>query len=300
MATITARDVPAIAARAARRERSPFVAALLSLRRNPLAMAGIVVIVVWLVIALVAPVIAPHQPNQQDIVHRLQPPNGQHFFGTDDLGRDIFSRVLYGARVSLPAAFFTVLVTGTIGVILGAFAGYVGGVVDNVIMRAADAILAFPSIVLAMAITAVRGGPGLSNALVAVIFVLWPEYARVMRGAVLSLKGNEYVTAAEAVGANRRRILMRHILPGTDAPIVIKATLDIGAVVILMSGLSFLGLGAVPPNPEWGAMLNASISKFQNWWLGSFPALAIISVVLALNFVGDGLRDALDPRLRGR
>lgn len=300
MATITAREIPAIEARVARRERSPFIAALLSLRRNPLAMAGIVVIVAWLVIALVAPVLAPRQPNQQDIIHRLQAPNPQHFFGTDDLGRDIFSRVLYGARVSIPAAFFTVLVTGAIGVILGAFAGYVGGAVDNVIMRAADAILAFPPIVLAMAITAVRGGPGLSNALVAVIFVLWPEYARVMRGAVLALKGNEYVTAAEAVGASRSRILLRHILPGTDAPIVIKATLDIGAVVILMAGLSFLGLGAVPPNPEWGAMLNASISKFQNWWLGTFPALAIISIVLSLNFVGDGLRDALDPRLRGR
>lgn len=300
MATITAREVPAFEARVARRERPPFIAALLSLRRNPLAMAGSVVIIAWLVVALVAPIIAPRQPNQQDITHRLLSPNAQHFFGTDDLGRDIFSRVLYGARVSLPAAFFTVLVTGAIGVILGAFAGYVGGTIDNVIMRAADAILAFPPIVLAMAITAVRGGPGLSNALVAVIFVLWPEYARVMRGAVLSLKGNEYVTAAEAIGASRGRILLRHILPGTDAPIVIKATLDIGAVVILMAGLSFLGLGAVPPNPEWGAMLNASISKFQNWWLGTFPALAIISVVLALNFVGDGLRDALDPRLRGR
>jgi peptide/nickel transport system permease protein len=252
------------------------------------------------VIALIAPIIATHQPNQQDIIHRLQSPNRAHFFGTDDLGRDIFSRVLYGARVSLPSAFFTILVTGLIGVMLGAFAAYVGGWMDSVIMRAADVVLAFPSIILAMAITAVRGGPGLSNALVAVIFVLWPEYARVMRGAVLALKNNEFVTAAESIGASRRRVLLRHILPGTDAPIVIKATLDVGAVVILMAGLSFIGLGAVPPNPEWGAMLNASISKFQYWWLGGFPALAIISVVISLNFVGDGLRDALDPRLRGR
>ena len=185
-------------------------------------------LVAWLLIAAVAPIIAPYQPNQQDIIHRLQSPNRVHLFGTDDLGRDIFSRVLYGARVSIPAAFFTVLVTVIIGVTLGAFAGYVGGAVESVIMRAADVVLAFPSIILAMAIAAVRGGPGISNALVALIFVLWPEYARVMRGAVLGLKSNEYVTAAEAIGASRWRILLRHILPSTDAPIVIKATLHEG------------------------------------------------------------------------
>jgi len=300
MATITARDLPAVSNRQRRKERSPFVAALLSLRRNPLAMAGIIVIVSWLLIALTAPIIAPYQPNQQDLTQRLLGPNTTHFFGTDDLGRDIFSRVLHGARVSIPAAFFTVVVTGAIGIILGAFAGYVGGALESIIMRAADVVLAFPPIILAMAIAAVRGGPGLSNALFAIIFVLWPEYARVMRGAVLALKSSEYVTAAESIGASRGRILMRHILPGTNAPIVIKGTLDIGSVVILMAGLSFIGLGAVPPNPEWGAMLNASISKFQNWWLGTFPALAIISVVISLNFVGDALRDALDPRLRRR
>lgn len=300
MATITARDLPAVSNRPRRKERSPFVAALFSLRRNPLAMAGIIVIVSWLLIALTAPIIAPYQPNQQDLTHRLLGPNTTHFFGTDDLGRDIFSRVLHGARVSIPAAFFTVVVTGAIGIILGAFAGYVGGALESIIMRAADVVLAFPPIILAMAIAAVRGGPGLSNALFAIIFVLWPEYARVMRGAVLALKSSEYVTAAESIGASRGRILMRHILPGTNAPIVIKGTLDVGSVVILMAGLSFIGLGAVPPNPEWGAMLNASISKFQNWWLGTFPALAIISVVISLNFVGDALRDALDPRLRRR
>lgn len=300
MATVGVREAAVMGRQGARRERAPFVAALLSLRRNPLAMAGLVVLLLWVVIAVIAPLIAPHQPNQQDIVNRLRGPSGKHLFGTDDLGRDIFSRVLYGARVSLPAAFLTIIVTGTIGITLGAFAGYVGGWVDNVIMRAADVVLAFPSIVLAMAITAVRGGPGLSNALLAIILVLWPEYARVMRGSVLALKSNEYVTAAEAMGATRTRILRKHILPGTDAPIVIKATLDIGAAVVLLAGLSFIGLGAVPPNPEWGAMLNASTAKFNDWWLGTFPALAIISVVISLNFVGDALRDALDPRLRGK
>ncbi len=300
MATVRVTEAAIIGVQQPRRERSPFVNALLSLRRNPLAMAGLVVLALWLLIALTAPLIAPHDPNKQDISHRLQGPNSAHFFGTDDLGRDIFSRVLYGARISIPAGILTILATGTIGIILGAFAGYVGGAVDSVIMRAADVVLAFPPIILAMAITAVRGGPSVSNALVAITLVLWPEYARVMRGAVLSLKANDYVTAAEAIGATRWRILRRHILPGTDAPIVVKATLDIGAAIILMAGLSFIGLGAVPPNPEWGAMINASVAKFYDWWLGTFPALAIISVVMSLNFVGDALRDALDPRLRGR
>lgn len=300
MVTVRAAEGAAFVPQKVRRERSPFVKALLSLRRNPLALAGLVVLALWLLIAATAPLVAPYEPNKQDISHRLQGPNRTHLFGTDDLGRDIFSRVLYGARISVPAGILTILATATIGIILGAFAGYVGGWLDNIIMRAADVVLAFPSIILAMAITAVRGGPSISNALVAIILVLWPEYARVMRGAVLSLKQNEYVTAAEAIGAGRWRILMRHILPGTDAPIIVKATLDIGAAIILMAGLSFIGLGAVPPNPEWGAMINASVAKFYDWWLGTFPALAIVSVVMSLNFVGDALRDALDPRLRGR
>ena len=300
MATVSAPGAVALERVGVRRERSPFVNALLSLRRNPLAMAGLTVLALWLLIAIFAPVVAPSEPNKQDLVHRLQGPSRAHLFGTDELGRDIFSRVLYGARISIPAGILTIFATGTIGVILGAFAGYVGGWLESIIMRAADVVLAFPSIILAMAITAVRGGPGVSNALVAIILVLWPEYARVMRGAVLAIKSNEYVTAAEAIGASRWRILMRHILPGTDAPLVVKMTLDIGAAIILMAGLSFIGLGAVPPNPEWGAMINASVAKFYDWWLGTFPALAIVTVVMSLNFVGDALRDALDPRLRGR
>src|SRR3954447_5767171 len=282
-----------------RKQRSPLMKGLLSLRRNPLAILGIVVYVGWLVIALLAPVVAPYDPNAQHFdEYRLTGPSSHYFFGPDDLGRDIFSRVLYGARVSVPAGLLTILATATIGITLGALAGYVGGAIDNVIMRAADVVLAFPSIILAMAITAVRGGPGVSNALLAIILVLWPEYARVMRGAVLALRENEYVTAAESIGAPRWRILPRHILPGTTAPLLVKGTLDVGGAIVLMAGLSFIGLGAVPPNPEWGAMINAARSKFQDWWMGAFPALAIISVVLALNFIGDGLRDAFDPRLR--
>jgi ABC-type dipeptide/oligopeptide/nickel transport system permease subunit len=282
-----------------RRQRSPLTKGLLSLRRNPLAMLGLIVYGAWLVIALLGPIIAPYDPNAQHFdSYRLTGPSSKYLFGTDDLGRDILSRVIHGARVSVPAGLLTILATATIGITLGAIAGYVGGAIDNVIMRAADVVLAFPSIILAMAITAVRGGPGVSNALLAIILVLWPEYARVMRGAVLALRENEYVTAAEAIGASRWRILTRHILPGTTAPLLVKGTLDVGGAIVLMAGLSFIGLGAVPPNPEWGAMINAARSKFQYWWMGAFPALAIVSVVLSLNFIGDGLRDALDPRLR--
>ena len=294
-----AQDQRSLARAGARPQRSPFVAALLSLRRNPLAMAGMAVFAFWLLAALLAPVVAPYDPNEQHFdAYRLTGPSAKYYFGTDDLGRDIFSRVLYGARVSVPAGFGTILATAAIGITLGALAGYLGGWLDSAIMRAADVVLSFPSIILAMAITAVRGGPGVSNALIAIVLVLWPEYARVMRGAVLALKGNEYVLAAEAIGASRWRILLRHILPGTNAPLVVKGTLDVGGAIVLMAGLSFIGLGAVPPNPEWGAMINAARSKFQYWWLGAFPALAITSAVLSLNFLGDGLRDALDPRLR--
>lgn len=283
----------------ARPRRSPFVQGLLSLRRNPAALLGLVVYLGWLLIALTASTIAPNDPNEQHFdAYRLTGPSSKYFFGTDELGRDIFSRVLYGARVSVPAGLGTIAATAAIGITLGAIAGFVGGWLDTLIMRAADVVLSFPSIILAMAITAVRGGPGLSNALIAIVLVLWPEYARLMRGAVLSLKENEYVTAAEALGASRARILLRHILPGTTAPLVVKGTLDVGGAIVLTAGLSFIGLGAVPPDPEWGAMINAARSKFQYWWLGAFPALAITSVVLALNFIGDGLRDALDPRMR--
>lgn len=295
----TPESITALSGAGARAQRSPLTSGLLSIRRNPLAMLGLLVYGGWLLVALVGPFFAPYDPNAQHFdAFRLTGPSRTYFFGTDDLGRDIFSRVIYGARVSVPAGLGTILATATIGISLGAISAYFGGALDSIIMRASDVVLAFPSIILAMAITAVRGGPGLSNALIALILVLWPEYARVMRGAVLSLKENDYVLAAESIGASRARILVRHILPGTTAPLVVKATLDVGGAIVLMAGLSFIGLGAVPPDPEWGAMINAARSKFQYWWLGAFPAIAITSVVLSLNFIGDGLRDALDPRYR--
>jgi peptide/nickel transport system permease protein len=285
----------------ARQHRSALANVVNTMRQRPLALVGIGVVLAWLAVGILAPVLPIADPDVQNLAQRLKPPSGSNFLGTDDLGRDIFSRLIWGARVSVPAGMAVILATGTIGCALGALAGYLGGWVDSVIMRAADCILSFPSIILAMTITAVRGGPGLGNALIAVGFVLWPEYARLMRGQVLSIRESEFVTAAKSMGADRNRVLFRHILPSTDAPIIVKATLDVGAAIVLTAGLSFIGLGAVPPTAEWGAMIKQGADKgLQYWWYALVPGVAIMSVVMGLNFFGDGLRDALDPRRRGR
>ena len=284
-----------------RKHRSQLSSIWRALRQRPIALVGIGIVLVWLLVGVLAPVLPLADPDAQNLAARLLPPSGEHWLGTDELGRDIFSRIIWGARVSVPAGIAVILVTGTVGCLLGAFAGYMGGAVDAVIMRSADAILSFPSIILAMTITAVRGGPGLGNALIAVGFVLWPEYARLMRSQVLSLRESEFVTAAQSVGAGQKRVLFRHILPSTDAPIIVKATLDVGAAIVLTAGLSFIGLGAVPPTAEWGAMIKQGADKgLQYWWYALVPGVAIMSVVMGLNFFGDGLRDALDPRRRGR
>lgn len=284
-----------------RKSRSPMGDAWRTLKRKPVAMTGLFIILGWLLLGLLAPVLPIQDPNFQDLQVKLQGPSWQHPFGTDDLGRDMVSRIIWGSRVSLPAGIVVIAATGIFGCLVGAVAGYFGGPIDAVLMRTADAILSFPSIILAMAITAARGGPGLENALVAVALVLWPEYARLMRGQVLALREQEYVTAARSVGADQGRILFRHILPGADAPTIVKATLDVGSAIVLTAGLSFIGLGAVPPTAEWGAMVKQGADKgLEYWWYAAAPGLAIMSVVMALNFFGDGLRDALDPRRRGR
>jgi peptide/nickel transport system permease protein len=285
----------------ARPHRSTMANVARTLRKRPLALFGIGVVIAWLIVGILAPVLPISDPVAQNLSERLKSPSSAHWLGTDDLGRDIFSRLIWGARVSVPAGIAVILATGIVGCALGAIAGYFGGPVDSVIMRAADAILSFPSIILAMTITAVRGGPGLGNALIAVGFVLWPEYARLMRSQVLSIRESEFVTAAKSMGADEQRVLFRHILPSTDAPIIVKATLDVGAAIVLTAGLSFIGLGAVPPTAEWGAMIKQGADKgLQYWWYALVPGVAIMSVVMGLNFFGDGLRDALDPRRRGR
>ncbi|MHB8778821.1 MAG: ABC transporter permease [Anaerolineales bacterium] len=269
---------------------------LRSLRRNPMAMLGLVIILFWAVAATIAPFTSMRDPLAQTIGDRLKPPSSQYWFGTDELGRDVFSRVIYGARISLPIGFVVIMFAVMMGLLVGASAGYIGGTYDLLIMRLADITLAFPSIVLALAIAAVLG-PSITNALIAMVLVWWPEYARLMRSQVLSVKHNEYVMAAIALGASRNRILMIHILPNTFAPILVKASLDAGSAILNIAALSFIGLGAVPPTPEWGAMISTGRYQFYSWWLTTFPGLAILMVVLGYNFLGEGVRDSFDPRM---
>jgi len=282
--------------------RGQFRDAVRTLRNRPVALTGLAIIFAWMLLALLAPVLPLESRDLPiNLAMKLQPPSREHWFGTDDAGRDVMTRVIWAARVSVPAGFLVVFAAITIGSTIGAIAGYLGGMVDTIIMRACDGILAFPSIILAMAIAALRGQPSLQNAMIAVVIVLWPEYSRLMRGLVLTIRSNEFVTAAESIGASRSRVLFRHIIPSTDAPMVVKATLDVGAAIVLTAGLSFIGLGAVPPTAEWGAMVSqGSKNGVQFWWYHTFPGLAIVSVVMALNFFGDGLRDALDPKRRMR
>ena len=262
--------------------------------RQPLAIAGMVLAGTWIAIAILVPLIAPYNPLAQSSQLFLAP-SSSHLFGTDELGRDIFSRVLWASRLSLPLAFFLVAMAVLIGGVLGGLAGYFGGWVDEVVMRATDLVFAFPTIILAMAVTAALG-PSLRNAVLAVLVVFWPSYARVVRGLVMSLGQSDYVSAARLLGASSRRALVVDVLPNVAGPVLVLATLDLGNAILLLAGLSFLGLGAQPPTPEWGSMVNTGTQYFERWWMGTFPGFAILSVVLAFNFLGDSLRDALDPR----
>ncbi len=275
----------------------PLTSAGRFLRRNPLALTGLLLVCAWALISLAAPLLAPHPPLEQNIVDRLQPPSPAHWFGTDQLGRDIFSRVLYGGRLSLPAGIAVVVVAGVLGTLLGALAGFLGGWFDELTMRLTEIFTAFPTIILAMAIAAALG-PSLMNAIVAMVVVWWPNYARTVRSLVISVKSEEYVEAARAVGVQEGRILWRTVLPNCVASAVILATIDLGNAILVFAGLSFLGLGPEPSTPEWGRMVADGIQYFDQWWMAAFPGLAIFTLVMGFNFLGDGIRDALDPRLR--
>ena len=266
-------------------------------RRNNALVIGTIVVGIWVLVAAFAPWIAPHSPLDLDVMNRLEPPQPGHWFGTDEVGRDNFSRVLWGARITIPLSFAVIVLASLFGAGIGAVAGYAGGRIDEILMRIVDVVLAFPPIVLAMAITASLGA-GLRNAMFAILLVSWPEVSRLMRGQVLAIKENDYVIAAQALGAPAWRVVLTHILPNAFPPVVVKGTLDIGNAIILTAALSFIGLGAIPPAPEWGAMIAAGQSKFEYWWAATFPGLAILSVVLGFNFLGDGLQDSLNPRLR--
>ena len=283
------------AAPAVRTLRSRLAApGLRSTLRQPLAAIGVSIAVLWFLVAVLAPWLAPHDPLEQSFVP-FSPPSADHPFGTDELGRDVLSRTIYGARISLPLGLLLVVLASTIGGVLGALAGYFRGVVDGAVMRTADLVFAFPAIILAMVVTAALGR-GLTNAVLALVIVAWPSYARVVRSLVLSVGDSEYVWATRLLGASSRRALVREVLPNVVGPVLVLATLDVGNAILLLSGLSFLGLGAQPPTAEWGLMVATGAQQFQFWWMGTFPGLAIFTAVLAFNFIGDSLRDIFDPR----
>jgi peptide/nickel transport system permease protein len=265
--------------------------------RSPMAMVGACIIVFWLLVAAVISHIWPVDPLAQNYA-RLLAPSADHWFGTDQVGRDVFSRVLSGSQTSVPLSLLLVVSAMVLGGALGAIAGYFGKAVDETIMRVADLVFAFPTIILAMVIAAALG-PSLTNAVIAMLIVSWPSYARVMRSLVISARGSEYVIAGRLMGSGAFTSLRRDILPNVVAPLLVLATLDVGTAILLLSGLSFLGLGAVAPTPDWGAMVSDGVQQFSSWWIAVFPGLAILTVVLAFNFLGDAWRDSLDPRTAG-
>ncbi|WP_042197943.1 nickel transporter permease [Paenibacillus camerounensis] len=267
-------------------------------RKNKTAMLGLCIIVFFVLIALLAPFIAPYGYKEQELVNRLKAPSAEHWFGTDDLGRDIFTRILYGARISLWVGFFSVIGSIVAGTFLGVLAGFYGRWVDMLISRLFDILLAFPGILLAIAIVAILG-PSLQNALYAIAIVNIPAYGRLVRAKVLSLKSEEYIIAAKAIGMKNSRILLTHILPNSLTPIIVQGTLGIATAIIEAAALGFLGLGAQPPEPEWGKMLSDSRQFIQKApWTVIFPGLSIMLTVLGFNLMGDGLRDVLDPRMK--
>jgi peptide/nickel transport system permease protein len=267
-------------------------------RRSYGAILGAVIVAIIASVALLAPLIAPSDPLAQNLAHQSLPPSAAHFFGTDKLGRDVFSRIVYGARTSISIGFVAVGLAITVGTFVGLIAGYVGGRIESALMGLMDVMLAFPSIILAIAITTILG-PSITNLMIAVGIVYVPQYARLARSSVLAVREMEYVEAARAIGAELPRILLRHVLPNILAPLLVQATLGIATAELEAAGLSYLGLGARPPAPEWGAMLNDA----RDYWLSApwaliFPGLFITTLVLGFNLLGDGLRDALDPNAR--
>ncbi len=265
-----------------------------------LAGAGLVVLALVVFCALLAPVLAPFEPNAQDYLALTEAPGAAHLFGTDDLGRDVLSRIIYGSRVSIQVGIIAAAIALVLGVTLGLLAGFLGGAIDNVIMRIIDAVQAFPSLILALAITAALG-PGIGNAMIAIGFVSMTAIARLTHGQTLSEREREYVTAARVIGVSPLRLMARHIWPNITAPIIVQVTLLIATAIVTEASLSFLGVGVVPPTASWGAMLRSGSQYLETApWLAFAPGIAIFITVLAFNFVGDGLRQAFDPRLKHR
>jgi len=268
------------------------------IRRSPLTLLGLSIIIALILVAVLASFISPYDPNSIDSVHRLKPPSFRHLFGTDTLGRDLLSRIIHGARISLVVGLVIVGLAAAVGSILGLIAGYFGGKMGEVIMRITDIFLAFPYLILAMAVTAALG-PTLMNAMLAMAIVWWPMYARLMYSEVIVIKKMLYIEAAKSIGVRKGRLLFKHILPNSLTAVLVQGTLDFGAAIMYSAALSFIGLGAQPPTPEWGAIISDSRHYLMfAWWYPTFPGLAIFITILGTNLLGDGLRDVLDPRLR--
>ncbi|MFH5924964.1 ABC transporter permease [Roseomonas sp. SXEYE002] len=270
----------------------------LAFRRNKLAMAGLMVILVMLGLVLLAPLLATHDPGIQELGNRLAAPSAAHWLGTDELGRDVWSRLLYGGRITLGMVVAVVLLVAPIGLLVGCVAGYAGGIWDRLLMRVTDVFLAFPRLILALAFVAAMR-PGVESAVIAIALTAWPPYARLARAETLTIRRTDYVAAARMTGASPARIVLRHVMPMCLPSLVVRVTLDMSSIILTAAGLGFLGLGAQPPLPEWGTMI-ATARRFilEQWWVAVMPGIAIFAASLAFNLLGDGLRDVLDPKQR--
>lgn len=294
-------DTPTVAGSQGRRERMPRRKLLGPLKFRAWMFSvilGVALVVPFLAFAIAPDFFAPYGPLELKPADKFLPPSGEYWFGTDALGRDVYSRVVFGSRVSLATAFFTVAIVAIFGTIVGLIAGYSRGWVDGALMRTVDFVLAFPSILLAIGVAAALG-PGTLNAMIAIALVWWPVYARLVRGITMTIRNQEFVEAGIAVGGTHLHIIRKHIFPGVFNSVVIRVSLDIGYAILLLAGLGFIGLGERPPYPEWGSMLSANRAYLLNyWWTGVFPAMALTIVILGFSFIGDGLVDNLNPRLR--
>jgi peptide/nickel transport system permease protein len=265
-------------------------------RRNKLAMGGLVTVIVLVVASIFAPLLATHDPSTQDLAGRLAPPSADHWFGTDELGRDLYSRLLYGGRVTLGMVITVVILVAPVGLVVGTVAGYAGGIADRVLMRITDIFLAFPRLILALAFVAALR-PGIGSAVIAIALTAWPPYARLARAETLTIRHADFIAAVRLTGASATRIVMRHIAPLCVSSLIVRVTLDMSGIILTAAGLGFLGMGAQPPMPEWGTMI-ATTKDFilEQWWVPTIPGLAIFAASLAFNLLGDGLRDVMDPK----
>ena len=275
-----------------------FYLGTLSFFGNPLAVAGFAIVTLLMLMALLAPLLAPGSAFEQDLTDRLQPPSAQNWFGTDELGRDIYTRVVHGSRLTLYIVVLVAIIVAPIGLLVGTVAGYLGGWVDTVLMRVTDVFLAFPRLILALAFVAAIG-PGIENAVIAIAITAWPPYARVARAETLTLRNSDFISAVRLQGASSLRIILRHVAPLCLSSLIVRLTLDMAGIILTAAGLGFLGLGAQPPAPEWGAMIASGRQHLlDQWWVATIPGVAIFVASLGFNLLGDGLRDVLDPKQR--